>query len=84
MLDPSLDGVLVLVDDADTADDLFDARTYGRRARPNGRGDLACRPPTRRARLTGIALMCGAVGCFAFLDADAKYLGSLPAEIGNP
>jgi drug/metabolite transporter (DMT)-like permease len=29
----------------------------------------------RRARLTGIALMCGAVGCFAFLDADAKYLG---------
>src|SRR5215471_19495167 len=37
-------------------------------------------PPThpteaRRARLTGIALMCGAVGCFAFLDATAKYLG---------
>jgi drug/metabolite transporter (DMT)-like permease len=29
----------------------------------------------RRARLTGIALMCGAVGCFAFLDADAKFLG---------
>jgi drug/metabolite transporter (DMT)-like permease len=29
----------------------------------------------RRARLTGIALMCGAVGCFAFLDANAKYLG---------
>ncbi len=29
----------------------------------------------RRTRLTGIALMCGAVGCFAFLDADAKYLG---------
>jgi drug/metabolite transporter (DMT)-like permease len=29
----------------------------------------------RRARLTGIALMCGAVGCFAFLDASAKYLG---------
>jgi drug/metabolite transporter (DMT)-like permease len=29
----------------------------------------------RRARLTGIALMCGAVGCFSFLDADAKYLG---------
>jgi len=26
-------------------------------------------------RLTGIALMCGAVGCFAFLDATAKYLG---------
>jgi drug/metabolite transporter (DMT)-like permease len=30
---------------------------------------------TRRLRLTGIALMCGAVGCFAFLDATAKYLG---------
>jgi len=29
----------------------------------------------RRQRLTGIALMCGAVGCFSFLDADAKYLG---------
>jgi len=29
----------------------------------------------RRVRLTGIALMCGAVGCFAFLDATAKYLG---------
>src|SRR4030081_3100047 len=29
----------------------------------------------RRARLTGIALMCGAVGCFALLDASAKYLG---------
>jgi drug/metabolite transporter (DMT)-like permease len=29
----------------------------------------------RRLRLTGIALMCGAVGCFAFLDATAKYLG---------
>jgi len=29
----------------------------------------------RRNRLTGIALMCGAVACFAFLDADAKYLG---------
>jgi drug/metabolite transporter (DMT)-like permease len=29
----------------------------------------------RRARLTGIALMCGAVGCFSFLDANAKYLG---------
>lgn len=28
----------------------------------------------RRARLTGIALMCGAVGCFSFLDANAKYL----------
>jgi len=29
----------------------------------------------RRARLSGIALMCGAVGCFSFLDASAKYLG---------
>lgn len=28
----------------------------------------------RRTRLTGIALMCGAVGCFSFLDANAKYL----------
>jgi len=29
----------------------------------------------RRQRLTGIALMCGAVACFAGLDAMAKYLG---------
>jgi drug/metabolite transporter (DMT)-like permease len=29
----------------------------------------------RRHRLTGIALMCGAVACFAALDAMAKYLG---------
>jgi drug/metabolite transporter (DMT)-like permease len=28
----------------------------------------------RAARLTGIALMCGAVACFAFLDTTAKYL----------
>jgi drug/metabolite transporter (DMT)-like permease len=28
----------------------------------------------RRQRLTGIALMCGAVASFAFLDATAKYL----------
>jgi drug/metabolite transporter (DMT)-like permease len=28
----------------------------------------------RAARLTGIALMCGAVSCFAFLDTTAKYL----------
>jgi drug/metabolite transporter (DMT)-like permease len=28
----------------------------------------------RRQRLTGIALMCGAVACFAGLDATAKYL----------
>jgi len=29
----------------------------------------------RHARLIGIALMCGAVGTFAFLDTTAKYLG---------
>jgi len=28
----------------------------------------------RRQRLTGIGLMCGAVVCFACLDASAKYL----------
>jgi len=28
----------------------------------------------RRQRLTGIALMCGAVACFGMLDATAKYL----------
>src|SRR5260370_9473222 len=28
----------------------------------------------RVARLTGIALMCGAVACFALLDSTAKYL----------
>src|SRR6185295_6044729 len=28
----------------------------------------------RRQRLTGIALMCGAVACFGLLDATAKYL----------
>jgi drug/metabolite transporter (DMT)-like permease len=46
-----------------------------------GHDRVAMIPPTahpadpRRARMTGIALMCGAVGCFAFLDADAKFLG---------
>src|SRR4051794_6734254 len=30
----------------------------------------------RRQRLTGIALMCGAVACFACLDASAKYLNA--------
>jgi drug/metabolite transporter (DMT)-like permease len=30
----------------------------------------------RRQRLTGIALMCGAVACFAGLDASAKYLNA--------
>lgn len=29
----------------------------------------------RRQRLTGIALMCGAVACFACLDSSAKFLG---------
>jgi drug/metabolite transporter (DMT)-like permease len=29
----------------------------------------------RRQRLTGIALMCAAVACFACLDSSAKYLG---------
>src|SRR6516162_4311257 len=29
----------------------------------------------RRARLVGIALMCGAVASFACLDTTAKYLG---------
>src|SRR5713226_3697735 len=29
----------------------------------------------RRARLIGIALMCGAVGTFSCLDTTAKYLG---------
>ena len=29
----------------------------------------------RRMRLIGIAMMCGAVACFACLDATAKYLG---------
>ena len=50
------------------------------RDKPGHDGGSMIPPPThaadaRRARLTGIALMCGAVGCFAFLDADAKYLG---------
>jgi drug/metabolite transporter (DMT)-like permease len=30
----------------------------------------------RRQRLTGIALMCGAVACFSCLDASAKYLST--------
>jgi drug/metabolite transporter (DMT)-like permease len=30
----------------------------------------------RRQRLTGIALMCGAVACFACLDTSAKYLST--------
>src|SRR5579862_3999900 len=29
----------------------------------------------RRARMIGIALMCGAVGTFSCLDTTAKYLG---------
>ena len=31
-------------------------------------------PHARAQRLTGIALMCGAVACFCLLDATAKYL----------
>jgi drug/metabolite transporter (DMT)-like permease len=30
----------------------------------------------RRHRLTGIGFMCGAVACFAFLDATAKYVSA--------
>ena len=30
----------------------------------------------RRQRLTGIALMCGAVALFAVLDTTAKYLSA--------
>ena len=46
---------------------------YFRRA-----GDLLNRPHARGAppRLIGIGLMCGAVLCFAILDAMAKYLGT--------
>lgn len=32
-------------------------------------------PAERRRRLAGIALMCGALACFAGLDASAKWLG---------
>lgn len=40
-------------------------------------GDLLSDPATRRRhRLIGIALMSAAVGCFAFLDAIAKFLGT--------
>jgi drug/metabolite transporter (DMT)-like permease len=35
----------------------------------------------RASRLTGIALMCAAVGCFAFLDATAKYLNLYMATL---
>jgi drug/metabolite transporter (DMT)-like permease len=35
----------------------------------------------RAARLSGIALMCAAVGCFAFLDATAKYLSLYMATL---
>ena len=38
-------------------------------------GDVLSDPPQqRRQRLTGIALMCGAVAIFACLDATGKYL----------
>jgi len=33
-------------------------------------------PDTRRTRLIAIAMMCGAVLCFALLDTTAKWLGS--------
>lgn len=35
----------------------------------------------RRQRLTGIALMCGAVACFACLDSTAKYLSPYMATL---
>jgi drug/metabolite transporter (DMT)-like permease len=35
----------------------------------------------RVARLTGIALMCGAVACFALLDTTAKYLNLLMSTL---
>jgi drug/metabolite transporter (DMT)-like permease len=42
---------------------------------PQGRDADQNAANARRARLIGIALMCGAVGSFAFLDTTAKYLG---------
>jgi hypothetical protein len=39
------------------------------------RRDLTAARHARRARLLGIALMCGAVAMFACLDTTAKYLG---------
>jgi drug/metabolite transporter (DMT)-like permease len=46
-------------------------------ARRNGQaGDLLNTTSESRHRLTGIALMCGAVACFAFLDTTAKYLNN--------
>jgi drug/metabolite transporter (DMT)-like permease len=41
--------------------------------------DAASQP--RRQRLTGIALMCGAVACFALLDTTAKYLNLYMATL---
>jgi drug/metabolite transporter (DMT)-like permease len=40
------------------------------------RAGLRDRARERRQRLTGVALMCGAVACFAGLDASAKYLNA--------
>lgn len=40
---------------------------------PNA-AQIANASKSRRARLTGIALMCGAVACFSCLDATGKYL----------
>jgi drug/metabolite transporter (DMT)-like permease len=44
---------------------------YARRHRSSTMPDAS---QERAARLTGIALMCGAVACFAMLDTTAKYL----------
>ena len=52
---------------------------HRRGVRPLGRPrDLLSDPAReqRRQRLSGIALMCGAVVCFALLDAMAKYLAA--------
>ncbi|HMA72661.1 MAG TPA: DMT family transporter [Xanthobacteraceae bacterium] len=43
-------------------------------ASPQGNGSPRS-ATVRRARLISIALMCGAVSSFAFLDTTAKYLG---------
>jgi len=42
---------------------------------PQSRSGNRTAATVRRARLIGIALMCGAAGTFAFLDTTAKYLG---------
>lgn len=46
----------------------------------NDRPPPAVKDDTRRNRLIGIALMCGTVLCFAFLDGTAKWLNqSMPS-----